>query len=70
MRRGGFNALTYRLFGCPAGAAARGKGKEVRFVPVDVSIRSGEEQEHSSRWLELETLRGTKRRFVEGTGRE
>ena len=66
----GFIALTYRLYSCQEGAAARGKGEEVRLVPVDVSIRSGEEQEHSSRWLELETLRGAKLRFVEGTGGE
>ncbi len=51
----GFNALTYRLYSCPEGAAARGKGKEVRVVPVDVSIRSGEEQEG----LSLSRLRAT-----------
>jgi hypothetical protein len=65
-----FNAMVYRLYGRPGKKSSKKPTGEVRLVPVTVSSPTVGALEMASRWLELETVRGTRIRFAEGTGGE
>jgi len=65
-----FNAMVYRLYGRPGKKSTRKPKDEVRLVPVTLSLPGVDAMEPPSRWLELETVRGTRIRFAEGTGGE
>jgi len=65
-----FNAMAHRLYGGRGKKTARRPKDEVRLVPVTLSLPGVDAMEPPSRWLELETVRGTRIRFAEGTGGE
>jgi hypothetical protein len=61
-----FNAMVYRLYGRPGKKSTRKPRDEVRLVPVTLSLPGLDAMKTPSRWLELETVRGTRIRFAEG----
>ena len=70
-----FNAIVYRLY--EKGVKRRRPRQElacsdVRLLPVELpsSATLGSKADPPARWLEAETVRGIRLRFMEGTGSE